>query len=662
METRPLKRILIANRGEIARRVIRTARTMGIDTVAVYAEPDAGAAFVREADRAVALGGTTSAETYLDVAKILDAARRSGAEAVHPGYGFLAERADFAQSVLDAELVWIGPSPSAIATMGDKLAALKTMQAAGVPTLPRASVEGLTGDDLHAAAEKVGFPLMVKASAGGGGKGMRVVTDEGELLDSVAAARRESAGAFGSDVVFFERFVEGGRHVEVQIFGDRHGTVDHLFERECSIQRRHQKIIEEAPSPFLTDEVREAMCAAAVAAGEAVDYEGAGTVEFIVGADRSFYFLEMNTRLQVEHPVTELVTGLDLVREQIRIAQGEPLTAGPDRPTGSAIEARLYAEDPRNDFLPSTGTLIRWDEPDGVRVDAGVVAGDEVSVHFDPLLAKVIAYGPSRTEAAQTLARALQRLRVHGVTTNRDFLVSVLTAPPFLSGDTTVDFIARHDPPRRRTPPIEELRHAVVAAALADRITTVAARGRRPAIPPGWRNNHSIGERFTYDHDGEPHAIEFRQDDAGMVEGTVDDTPFRAHCLGWDDPQLELEVDGVRHTLAVSRAGAKIWVHGPDGEVALTEQPRFPRPELDAPSGALTAPMNGTVVAVEASAGDLVDAGQTLVIIEAMKMEHRVRAPADGVVSEVRTGVGASVAEDEVLVVVGDPEGEDASE
>ncbi len=498
---RPIRTLLIANRGEIARRVMRTARPMGIDTVAVYADPDRDAPFVHEADRSVPLHGTTSAETYLHVDKLLEAAARTGADAVHPGYGFLAENASFARAVIDAGLTWVGPSPEAIAAMGDKLTALEAMGSAGVPTLPREDASGLEGEDLVAAGRRVGYPLIVKASAGGGGKGMRIVHEQPALLDAVAGARRESAGAFGDDTVFFERFVDHGRHIEVQILGDGQGTVRHLFERECSIQRRHQKIVEEAPSPFVTEELRAQICAAAVAAGEAVDYAGAGTVEFIVGDDGSFFFLEMNTRLQVEHPVTELVTGVDLVRQQLLIAQGLPMEVTDPTLMGAAIEVRLYAEDPANEFLPQTGRLARWEAPDDVRVDSGVEVGSEVSPHFDPMLAKMIAWAPARPEAARRLAAALRRLGVHGVTTNRDFLVAILEHPAYLAGDTTVDFIARHDPQRRRTPDADRRRRAAIHAALTQRATFVAGLapedGIPASLPPGWRSNRSQGEVGT---------------------------------------------------------------------------------------------------------------------------------------------------------------------
>ncbi len=448
---RPIRRLLVANRGEIARRVFRTAQSMGISTVAVYSEGDAAAPFVTDADLSVPLGGRSAAESYLSIEKVTAAAVNSEADAIHPGYGFLSENADFARAVIEAGLTWVGPPPSAIAAMGDKLAAKATMVAAGVPTLPSVPVtDAMSNDELGTAASDVGFPLLVKASAGGGGKGMRIVDGPDTLAESIAAARREAAGAFGDDTVFLERYLPAPRHVEIQVLGDTHGNVLHCFERECSIQRRHQKVIEEAPSPAVTPALRERMGAAAVAAVSTIGYHSAGTVEFLLegsGDDAEFWFLEVNTRLQVEHPVTEEITGLDLVREQIRVAAGEPLGYGQDDLTmsGHAVEARLYAEDPASGFLPATGTVELWApaaDPQA-RFDSGIEVGSVVGTEFDPMLAKVVVAAPTRTEAALGLASALDRTRLGGVVTNRDFLSAVLRSDEFLAGDTTTDFIER---------------------------------------------------------------------------------------------------------------------------------------------------------------------------------------------------------------------------
>jgi propionyl-CoA carboxylase alpha chain len=441
---RTITRVLVANRGEIARRVFQTATEMGISTVAVYADGDADAPFVKDADTAIALRGRTATETYLNVDKVLDAARRSGADAIHPGYGFLSENADFASAVEAAGLVWIGPPPEAIAAMGDKLSAKELMRAADVPTLPAREL-GPDADVLEGAAA-VGYPLLIKASAGGGGRGMRVVREESELDSATSGARREAANAFGDDTIFMERWLPACRHVEIQILGDQHGNLLHCFERECSIQRRHQKVIEEAPSSAVTEVIRERMGQAAVAAGKQLGYYSAGTVEFLLDGD-DFWFLEVNTRLQVEHPVTEEITGLDLVREQLRIAEGESLGYEQDDLSihGHAIEARLYAENAQKNFLPSPGTVALWEPSERVdaRYDSGIESGSVIGTEFDPMLAKVIVHAPTRREAALRLARALETTRLNGMISNRDFLVATLRTPEFLAGDTTTDFIDR---------------------------------------------------------------------------------------------------------------------------------------------------------------------------------------------------------------------------
>src|SRR3990172_2698952 len=501
-----ITKLLVAGRGEIARRIMRTAREMGIATVAVYADPDAAAPSAREADEAVALRGSTSAETYLNITKILEAAQRTGANAVPPGYGFLAESAEFAGAVIDAGLVWVGPRPEAIAAMGDKLAAKQLMEKAGGPTLPAVEVSGETGEGLMKQAREVGYPLLVKAAGGGGGKGMRMVAGDKDLAEAVAGARREAGSAFGDDRVFLERYIVASRHVEIQVFGDGHGNAVHCFERECSIQRRYQKVIEEAPSPAVDDDFRRRLGEAAVAAAEAIGYDNAGTVEFLLDDKRNFYFLEMNTRLQVEHPVTEEITGLDLVREQIRVAEGDELSFRQEdlSITGHAIEARLYAEDPANDFLPTTGRIAAWrtDPAWPARIESGVAAGSEVSVHFDPMLAKVIVHAPTRTEAALRLAQSLERLQAHGVVTNRDFLVNVLRHEAFIAGDTRTDFIERHQPARERQMPPGEVGRAALAVALSTQQLHRAAACVLATIPSGWRNNPSIMQQVRYTYRG----------------------------------------------------------------------------------------------------------------------------------------------------------------
>jgi len=649
VQTTRITKLLVANRGEIARRVFRSARSMGIATVAVYADGDADAPFVAEADEAFALGGTTPAESYLDVAKVLEACRRSGADAVHPGYGFLSENAGFARVVIDAGIGWVGPSPEAIASMGDKLEAKRLAIAAGVPTLPMA-VD--VGD-----AATVGYPLLVKASAGGGGKGMRIVERAEDLEEAVASARREATAAFGDGTVFLERYVPRARHIEVQILGDRHGTILHLGERECSIQRRHQKVVEEAPSPAVDGATRASLGAAAVAAGRAVGYHNAGTVEFLFDdTTGEFFFLEMNTRLQVEHPVTEAVTGLDLVREQIRIAEGEPLAFGQDDVTltGHAVEVRLYAEDPANGFLPAIGTVAVWEPAPApeARYDSGIETGSVVGVEFDPMLAKVIAHAPTRAEAALKLALALERTRIGGLVTNRDFLVATLRHPAYLAGDTTTDFIERHAPAARRDAGPED--RFVAAAALA---MWVQARNRASArvlasIPSGWRNTKFPPERIELVAD----VVEYRSRRDGSFAVTFADRTGSARPVSVDGDRVVVEVDGRRLAAGVCELPDGYLVDLPSGSVTFEVQGRFAATEVAGPVGGLVAPMPGRVLDVRAGVGDRVTAGQVLVVMEAMKMEHHLSAAVDGVVSEVRAEVGAQVDNGAVLVVV-DAEG-----
>ncbi len=651
-----ITRLLIANRGEIARRIMRSAREMGIATIAVYADPDVAAPFVREADEAVALRGTTSGETYLDVEKIIDAARRTGADAVHPGYGFLAENAEFAAAVIAAGLAWVGPRPEAIAAMGDKLAAKKLMVEAGVPTLASAELTGESDEHIAEAAREVGYPLLVKAAGGGGGKGMRIVGSEGDLMEAVAGARREAAGAFGDDRVFLERYLESARHVEVQVFGDRHGNAVHCFERECSIQRRHQKIIEEAPSPAVDAALRLRLGEAAVAAAKAIGYDNAGTVEFMLDANGNFYFLEMNTRLQVEHPVTEEITGLDLVREQIRVAEGDPLSFRQEDLgiNGHAIEARVYAEDPANDFLPVAGRLVAW-EPDPslpARFESGAETGSEASVHFDPMLAKVIVHAPTRTEAALRLTNVLERLRLHGVTTNRDFLVNVLRHDAFLAGDTTTDFIERHSPAREREAREEDVRAAAIAAALAMQGAHRAEARVLTTIPSGWRNNPSAMQQARFSHRGEDVVAGHLRNRDGGFAYDVNGHGGEARIIRSEGGRIELEIDGVQRTFSVVNDGLRHWVQSAAGEVRLVEIPRFPEPEREQVAGGYTAPMPGKVVAVNVEPGQRVSAREVLIILEAMKMEHLITCAEDGTVTEVRVAAGAQVEAGQVLLVV----------
>jgi propionyl-CoA carboxylase alpha chain len=637
---RPFTTLLVANRGEIARRIFRTARAMGLRCVAVYAEPDAGAPFVREADEAVRLPGG-----YLDAVAIVDAAIATGAEAVHPGYGFLAENAAFAAAVLQAGLVWVGPPPEVIEAMGDKLAAKKAAEAAGVPTLRSSDDPTADGD--------VGYPVLVKAAAGGGGKGMRVVASPDDLAEAVAAARREAAGAFGDDRVFLERYVPRSRHVEIQVLGDEQGTLVHLGERECSIQRRHQKIIEESPSPVVDAELRAAMGDAALHLARSIGYWSAGTVEFLVDDDtREFFFLEVNTRLQVEHPVTEEVTGLDLVREQLRVAMGEPLGYGEEAVsfTGHALEARLYAEDPAAGFLPSSGTLAAFEpaaEP-AVRWDSGVEPGSVVGVAFDPMLAKVVAHAPTRAEAAGRLARALERLHVGGVTTNGAFLAAVLRHPAFLAGDTTTDFIERVAP-SPAGPDDSDVQQAAVAAALWLQGANRATAAVLATVPSGWRNARLPMQQVVLGHGDDTIDVRYQaRHDGSFALG--DGRTARVHA--WSPSHVDIETDGRRRTVRVTQAGDNLHVQATRGTVTLDVVPRFVVPGAEAAAGGLEAPMPGVVLDVRCEPGDHVAERQVLVVLEAMKMEHHVRAPADGVVADVRVTAGQHVENGAVLLML----------
>ncbi len=654
-----IRRLLVANRGEIARRIFRTAQEMGIFTVAVYSEGDSGAPFVSDADLGVALGGTTAAESYLDADKILQAAVSAGVDAIHPGYGFLSENAAFADAVIAAGMTWIGPPSAAIAAMGDKLAAKRTMADAALPTLP--SVEITDSVDLSTVGNEIGFPLLVKASAGGGGKGMRVVNSEPELADAIAGAKREALSAFGDDTVFLEHFLATPRHVEIQVLGDQHGTVLHCFERECSIQRRHQKVIEEAPSPVLSESLRGRMGAAAVAAVEAIGYVSAGTVEFLLdgsGDDAQFFFLEVNTRLQVEHPVTEKITGLDLVREQIRIANGEELgyNQADLSINGHSIEARLYAEDPANNFLPATGRVDIWHPAPGpiVRYDSGIEAGSEVTVEFDPMLAKVISHAPTRTEAALKLALALERTRLHGVTTNRDFLVAALRNDEFLAANTTTDFIDRVSIPGQRVPTECELEDASIAIALmaqkSNRSKAIALR----FMPSGFRNSSMPSQQMVLIHGETEIVVNYRRLRNGSFEIRIgEETESRsAKLLSSTSDHFEIQLDGVHASGYASKFGSRWYVDIPAGGLTLLEKSRFPEADIADIEGGLTAPMPGKILAIEVAKGDSVTAGQLLVLMEAMKMEHQIVATFDGAVADVRVAVGDQVDNGELLVII----------
>ncbi|MEV0633379.1 acetyl/propionyl/methylcrotonyl-CoA carboxylase subunit alpha [Streptomyces sp. NPDC050619] len=631
--------VLVANRGEIAVRVIRTLRSLGVRSVAVFSDADADARHVREADTAVRIGPAPASESYLSAERLLEAAARTGAQAVHPGYGFLAENAGFARACAAAGLVFIGPPADAISLMGDKIRAKETVKAAGVPVVPGSSGSGLTDAELADAAREIGMPVLLKPSAGGGGKGMRLVREPSLLSDEIAAARREARASFGDDTLLVERWIDRPRHIELQVLADGHGNVVHLGERECSLQRRHQKIIEEAPSVLLDEATRAAMGEAAVQAARSCGYEGAGTVEFIVpGSDPStYFFMEMNTRLQVEHPVTELVTGLDLVEWQLRVAAGEQLPFAQDeiRLTGHAVEARICAEDPSRGFLPSGGTVLRLHEPqgDGVRTDSGLTEGTEVGSLYDPMLSKVIAYGPDRATALRKLRAALARTVTLGVPTNAGFLRRLLAHPAVVAGELDTGLVEREAEGLVSTDVPEE----VYEAAAAVRLDALRPRGE------GWTDPFSVPSGWRLG--GEPKPVVFHL----RVQDPVAYLPRGTHTVTDDDVRVTL--DGVRHTFH----RAADWV-GRDGDAwhVRDHDPVAASLTRAARSGAdsLTAPMPGTVTVVKVAVGDEVSVGQSLLVVEAMKMEHVISAPHAGTVTELDVVPGTTVAMDQVLAVI----------
>lgn len=652
-----IRKILVANRGEIARRIFRTCHTMGIATVAVFSDADRHSPFVAEADEAFALSGDSPLESYLRIDRLIEAAAATRADAIHPGYGFLAENAAFAKAVIDAGLTWIGPSPDAIAAMGSKLESKRLAEKAGVPVLASIELSNLDSARVTAASD-VGFPVLVKASAGGGGKGMRLVRDPLHLDEAVASARSESASAFGDDTVFLEPYLTAPRHIEVQVLADRHGNVVSLFERECSIQRRHQKIIEETPSTAVDGLTRLQMGDAAVAIARAVGYEGAGTVEFLF-QDGRFFFLEMNTRLQVEHPVTEEVTALDLVRLQILVAQSEPLPEEALEPVivGHAIEARLYAEDPTNDFLPVSGKLDRFSFPEivGLRVDSGVESGSDVPVHYDPMIAKVIGWAPTREEAAALLAAGLQRARLHGLVTNRDLLVGIIRHPEFIAGQTDTHFLERHSPADIGGSLVEaeEADIAAVAAALAAQVERRSLSPLLPSMPSGWRNNPSQLQETVFDASSRQIRVGYRFENRGGVSVEIDGRPIAGVAVQHlEQGRVGIAIGDHLRWFDVNRIGSVHHVDGPSGYVRFVEHARFPTPRADDMPGSLHAPMPGRVLRVTVAEGDWVIEGQVLLVMEAMKMEHSLRSPQVGTVASVRVVAGEQVVADQILVVV----------
>lgn len=649
--------VLVANRGEIARRVFATCRRLGLSTVAVYTDPDADMPHVAEADAKVRLPETTS---YLSAEAIIAAAQAAGADAVHPGYGFLSENADFAAAVQAAGLTWIGPPVAAVTSMGSKIESKKMMAAAGVPVLEELDPATVTDAQL---------PVLVKASAGGGGRGMRVVTELSALAGEVEAAQREAASAFGDPTVFCERYLPTGHHIEVQVMVDQHGTVWAVGERECSIQRRHQKVIEEAPSPLVerTPGMRAKLFEAARLAAGAIGYTGAGTVEFLADSHGAFYFLEMNTRLQVEHPVTEETTGVDLVELQFAVADGARLDAEPPAAQGHSIEVRLYAEDPANSWQPQAGRVHALDVPGvatqfqtlsrrtGVRLDSGIVAGSTVSIHYDPMLAKAISYAPTRRQAATVLAGALARTRLHGLRTNRDLLVNVLRHPAFLDGATDTAFFDTHGLAQLSAPLADTatVHTSAIAAALADAAHNRATAQVLGSLPSGWRNLASGYQTKVFlDDSGTEHRIEYRFTRTGLILNGDEVTLVSSS----PDEVVLADPAGVARTFTVARYGSDVYIDSPAGAVHLVALPRFGDPESAVAQGSLLAPMPGNVIRLGAAVGDQVSAGQPLIWLEAMKMEHTISAPSDGVLTQLDVKPGDQVEVGAVLARVESPE------
>ena len=646
--------VLVANRGEIARRVFRTCRDLGLSTVAVYSDADADAPFVSEADAAVHLAGSAPADTYLRVDLLIEAARRSGADAVHPGYGFLSENADFAQAVQAAGLTWIGPSPAAIRSMGSKIEAKRLMAAAGVPVLDQLDPDTITESNL---------PVLIKASSGGGGRGMRVVHTLSDLPGELALASAEAASAFGDPTVFCESYFATGHHIEVQIMVDDHGTVWALGERECSIQRRHQKIIEETPSPLVErlPAMRARLFAASIAAAQAIGYTGAGTVEFLADDDGRFFFLEMNTRLQVEHPVTECVTGTDLVALQLDVADGGTLAPAPPEPVGHSIEVRLYAENPAADWQPQSGVLYRFDVPgvsahfdllarSGIRLDSGVVDGSLIGIHYDPMLAKIISWAPTRDDAVRRLAAVLARSTIHGVRTNRDLLVRILQHPAFVAGATDTAFIDRHGLASLAASLADDATRSlsVLAAALASAAANRHAATVLGDMPSGWRNVVSQPQHKVFVIDDDEITVDYRISRGGLeVVGSPDVVLVSA-----EPSRVVLECAGVRRVFSVSSYGQLVCVDSALGSVALARVERFGDPAGQVTPGSLVAPMPGSVVRVAVAVGDSVVKGQPLMWLEAMKMQHEIHAPIAGVVTELAVAEGQQVEVGAVLAVV----------
>lgn len=634
MEVKTIKTILIANRGEIASRIIRTCKKMGIRSVAIYSEADRGTPYTREADQAVHIGGNELSTSYLDQDKIIATAQKVGADAIHPGFGFLSENAGFSQKVQDAGLTFIGPRPDAIEAMGSKSKAKDIMRQHEVPVIPGYQGDDQSTETLSAEAVKIGFPVLLKAAAGGGGKGMRIVEVEKELKASIDAAKREAASAFGDNELIIEKYFPSSRHIEFQIFGDKHGNAIHVLERECSIQRRYQKIIEESPSPALSDELRNEMGAAAVRAAKSLKYDNAGTVEFILSDKNEFFFLEVNTRLQVEHPVTEEITGLDLVEMQIEVAEGRPLSIAQEdiNSNGYAIECRLYAEDAANNFMPATGKILKWSTPaiDGLRIETGVESGSVISTHYDPMIAKLITHGKDRAEGQRKMSAALANLNCLGLTTNQDFLKAILANADFQAGKYDTHFLQKQFNYKKEQSQ-EAVELAAIAASAFDKAERESKRTILQNVPSGWRNNFYQPQQETFLISEEEVLVKYNS-----TQYSIGENQFSVQVTEISGDEILLELNGIQERFTVVKSGNDYFVqHAQNGTVNLTRKERFPLKEAEKVKGGYISPMPGKVIKVLVEPGQEVKSGDGLLVLLSMKMENTICADEDGTVEEI---------------------------
>lgn len=640
-----INKLLVANRGEIAIRVFRTCKKMGIATVAVFSDADRDALFVKHADEAISIGGFGASESYLVQDKIIEAAKRTGADAIHPGYGFLSENESFAERCEKEGIIFVGPNAQAINAMGDKIRAKDIMQKHDVPVVPGYDGKVQSLATLKKKALEIGFPVLLKASAGGGGKGMRIVRDEKSLEKEIEGAKREALNAFGDDTLLLEKYFDSARHIEFQIMGDKHGNVIHLFERECSIQRRYQKIIEESPSPVMTTELRERMSTAALKAAKAIKYDNAGTVEFIVDDKLNFYFLEVNTRLQVEHPVTEMITGLDLVKLQIEVAQGLPLPVKQDevKQNGHSIECRLYAEDPANNFLPATGKILAYspDETACTRYDSGIESGSVIDIHYDPMIAKVITWGETRSEAMRKMKHSLKKTVLLGITSNKNFLIDILNHPEFAEGKFNTHFLNHHpELSAKKTLTENQVQSISIAAMLWLWNQSESKRELLKEIPSGWRSNfYKMQEELLQIPSFEKMesvSVQYRSVEENGFTFKIADKEFSARLIHQGNAQITCEISGHRKSFFIAQSGEMLFIHDDEvGSVSVKIVSRFPEAEMEKVKGGYAAPMPGEVVKVLVKAGDKVKPGDALVILSSMKMENTIEAFEDGVVEEV---------------------------